>query len=153
MGMFDFLKDAGEEMKQTRDDAAELASERAKAEALAQQITILGLDVEGLEVGFDDGVVTVQGRTPSQQEREKVVLVLGNTQGVARVDDRLEVEAAEPEATFYTVKSGDTLGAIAKTHYGNAGKYPVIFEANRPMLKDPDRIYPGQVLRIPALDD
>jgi nucleoid-associated protein YgaU len=81
------------------------------------------------------------------------VLTAGNTKGVAQVDDRLVVEAAEPEpeAAMYTVKSGDTLSAIAKAHYGDAMKYPEIFEANKPMLTDPDKIYPGQVLRIPPL--
>ena len=72
--------------------------------------------------------------------------------GVARVDDRLEVLQKEPEAQFYTVKSGDSLSKIAKVFYGNAMKYPVIFEANKPMLKSPDKIYPGQVLRIPAAE-
>ena len=95
--------------------------------------------------------MTVGGKVPSQQEKEKVILVLGNTQGVARVDDRLVVEVPEPAATLYTVKSGDSLSKIAKEHYGDAMKYPVIFEANQPMLKDPDKIYPGQVLRIPPL--
>jgi nucleoid-associated protein YgaU len=151
MGLFDFLKDAGEKMTQSRDDA-ELASERAKAEALTNQVQVLGLKVDDLDVHFDDGIVTVKGKAPSQQEREKVVLVLGNTQGVARVDDQLTVEAPEPEATLYTVKSGDSLSKIAKAHYGDAMKYPVIFEANQPMLKDPDKIYPGQVLRIPPLE-
>ena len=51
------------------------------------------------------------------------------------------------------MKKGDTLSGIAKTVYGKASKYPVIFEANRPMLSDPDKIYPGQVLRIPPLED
>ncbi|MDY0110112.1 MAG: peptidoglycan-binding protein LysM [Candidatus Krumholzibacteria bacterium] len=148
MGMFDFLKDAGEKLS-SASEAKEAATERAKAEALAQQITVLGLKVDGLEVTFDDGVAVVRGRAPSQQEREKIVLVLGNTQGVARVVDELTVESSQPAAVFYTVKKGDTLGAIAKAHYGSASKYPLIFEANRPMLKNPDLIYPGQVLRIP----
>jgi len=152
MGMFDFLKDAGEKLS-SASEAKEAATERAKAEALAKQITVLGLKVDGLEVTFDDGVAMVRGRTPSQQEREKIVLVLGNTQGVARVVDELTVESSQPAALFYTVKKGDTLGAIAKAHYGNASKYPLIFEANRPMLKNPDLIYPGQVLRIPPLGD
>jgi nucleoid-associated protein YgaU len=150
--MFDFLKDAGEKLS-SASEAKEAATERAKAEALAKQITVLGLKVDGLEVTFDDGVAMVRGRTPSQQEREKIVLVLGNTQGVARVVDELTVESSQPAALFYTVKKGDTLGAIAKAHYGNASKYPLIFEANRPMLKNPDLIYPGQVLRIPPLGD
>jgi len=148
MGIFDFLKESGEDLKKQ-----EREMERGKSEALTRQVQILGLKVEDLVVDFDDGVVTVSGQAPSQEEREKVVLVLGNTQGVARVDDQLVVEVPQPEATLYTVKSGDNLSKIAKAHYGDAMKYPVIFEANKPMLKDPDRIYPGQVLRIPALDD
>jgi len=69
------------------------------------------------------------------------------------VEDTIATADATPEATFHTVESGDTLGAIAKKAYGNAMKYPVIFEANKPMLSHPDKIYPGQVLRIPALED
>ena len=88
-----------------------------------------------------------------QSTRERIVLAVGNTQGVARVDDRMEVSAPAPEAVMYTVESGDTLGKIAKEQYGDASKYPVIFEANQPLLKDPNKIYPGQVLRIPPLDD
>jgi len=152
MGFFDFMKDAGEDLSAEQDRIAEEKAEKAKALALQKQIEMLGLKVDGLAVGFDDGVATVEGTVPDQQEAEKVVLVLGNVQGVARVDDRLTVAAPAPAATLYTVKSGDTLGAIAKAHYGDASKYPVIFEANTPMLKNPDRIYPGQVLRIPALD-
>ena len=145
MGIFDFLKESGEDLeKQERE------MEKGKSEALTRQVQILGLKVEDLVVDFDDGVATVSGTTPSQQEREKVILVLGNTMGVARVDDQLVVEVAEPEATLYTVKSGDSLSKIAKAHYGNAMKYPVIFEANKPMLKDPDKIYPGQVSAHPG---
>ncbi len=148
MGMFDFLKDSGEDLEQQEREA-----EFNKSQALARQVEILGLKAEDLTVTFDDGVVTVGGKAPTQEEREKIVLVLGNTQGVARVDDQLVVAAVEPEAALYTVKSGDSLSKIAKAHYGDAMKYPVIFEANKPMLKNPDKIYPGQVLRIPALTD
>ena len=56
-------------------------------------------------------------------------------------------------AQFHTVVSGDSLSKIAKEFYGDAMKYPVIFEANKPMLTHPDKIYPGQVLRIPPLVD
>ena len=72
---------------------------------------------------------------------------------VGEVDDQMEVENKEPEAQFHTVEKGDSLSKIAKKYYGNAMKYPVIFEANKPMLTDPDKIYPGQVLRIPAQED
>jgi nucleoid-associated protein YgaU len=110
------------------------------------------MHVEDLQVQFRDGVAVLQGKTDSQAEREKVVLMVGNTQGVAQVDDRLVVEKPEPEAVMYTVQSGDSLSKIAKQQYGNAMKYMVIFEANRPMLENPDLIYPGQVLRIPPLE-
>src|SRR5262249_2182580 len=80
---------------------------------------------------------------------EKVVLAVGNVEGIARVEDRLEGSNPQPEARYYTVVKGDTLSKIARAQYGEANKYPQIFEANKPMLKDPDKIYPGQVLRIP----
>jgi nucleoid-associated protein YgaU len=92
-----------------------------------------------------------------QAVREKIVLAVGNTTGISKVDDRLQVVVEKaaapkaPEAKYYTVVKGDSLSKIAKAQYGDAMKYPVIFEANKPMLKDPDKIYPGQVLRIPPI--
>ncbi len=155
MGLFDFVKDAGEKLglgKKNGDEAAvaEYVEEQQKANALWHLVRDLGLEVEELQITFDDGVATVHGKATSQTEREKVVLAIGNTQGVARVDDRMEVVEPAPEATFYTVEPGDSLSKISLQHYGDAMKYMRIFEANKPMLKDPDLIYPGQVLRIPA---
>ena len=112
----------------------------------------LGLEVEDLRVTYSDGIAAVNGKVPSQAEAEKVVLAVGNTKGVEQVDSRLVVEEPAPEATMYTVQSGDSLSKIAKEVYGDPMKYSAIFEANQPMLKDPDKIYPGQVLRIPVLD-
>ncbi|MBN2721134.1 MAG: peptidoglycan-binding protein LysM [Proteobacteria bacterium] len=153
MGLIDFVKGAGAKVlgigRYKKEE--EEANRRAAEAALVAQIKTLGLKVKDLEVHFEDETATIKGTAPSQQEREKIVLVVGNTQGVARVDDQMEVEVAEPEAVFYTVKSGDTLSKIAKAQYGDAMKYPVIFEANKPMLTSPDLIYPGQVLRIPPL--
>ncbi len=157
MGLFDFIKGAGKKIFNKGDDAADAAAaaaadakaETIRAERLKKFVNDHGLEVENLGIVTDDELVTVTGIAPSQEVREKVVLTLGNTAGTARVDDRLEVENPEPEAQFYTVVSGDSLSKIAKKYYGNAMKYPVIFEANKPMLSDPDKIYPGQVLRIP----
>ncbi|HEY0503236.1 MAG TPA: LysM peptidoglycan-binding domain-containing protein [Lysobacter sp.] len=53
----------------------------------------------------------------------------------------------------YTVEKGDTLSHISKQFYGKASKWNAIFEANRDQLDDPDKIFPGQVLKIPAIDD
>lgn len=150
MGLFDFVKGAGKYLGLGGEDPA--VANQAMADSLVEQVHKNGLAIEDLAITFDGEVATVSGRVESQVDREKVILVVGNVQGVAQVDDRIEVVTPQPEATFYTVKKGDTLSAIAKQHYGNAMKYPVIFEANRPMLKDPDKIYPGQVLRIPPLD-
>ena len=150
MGFFDFVKDAGDKVFHREDNSAEM--DQAKADSLKGHVMGLGLDIKDLAINFADGRASVSGVTESQADKEKIVLTIGNTYGVAGVDDQLTVEVPEPEATFYTVKSGDTLGGIAKAHYGNARKYPVIFEANKPMLTDPNKIYPGQVLRIPPAD-
>jgi nucleoid-associated protein YgaU len=77
------------------------------------------------------------------------VLCCGNVAGVQGVKDMMSVDQSQPEAKFYTVVSGDTLSKISKQYYGDANKYMKIFDANKPMLTSPDKIYPGQKLRIP----
>jgi nucleoid-associated protein YgaU len=161
MGLIDFIKGAGEKIFGKDDDADEAATKMADAAAkaaanarrvdsLKRYVGRLGLGIENLGIGVDGDLVTVSGTAQSQEVKEKTVLALGNTAGTARVDDRIEVVVEEPEAKLYTVVRGDTLSKIAKEYYGNPMKYPVIFEANKPMLSDPDKIYPGQVLRIPS---
>jgi nucleoid-associated protein YgaU len=153
MGLFDFVKDAGARLFGIGETEADKAArEQAKADALVSQVKTFGLPVENLRVEVKEDVATVFGTVSSQQDKEKVVLLVGNVNGVAQVDDRLEVVTPEPPAVFYTVVAGDTLSKIAKRQYGDAMKYPVIFEANKPMLKHPDKIYPGQVLRIPPIN-
>jgi len=124
--------------------------DRRKAAALVKLVDSMGFKVQELGVRVDDDKVTLTGQAPSQADREKIVLLVGNTEGIGSVDDNMTVAKQEPEGKYYEVKKGDTLSKIAKEHYGDANKYPVIFEANKPMLKDPDEIYPGQRLRIPA---
>jgi nucleoid-associated protein YgaU len=111
----------------------------------------MNLSAKDLQVVFDPGsaTVTVSGEAPDQATREKIMLCCGNVTGVEKVDDRMTVARSEAEATLYTVVEGDSLSKIAKKQYGNANAYMAIFEANQPMLKHPDKIYPGQVLRIP----
>ncbi|MDH3254129.1 MAG: peptidoglycan-binding protein LysM [Acidobacteriota bacterium] len=168
MGLIDFVKSAGQKIfggddepkpqnqAKVREYSAEEVrqiNERRAAARLVTMVEGLGFEVEGLSIKVAGDVATVSGKIASQQDREKVVLAVGNTAGIGQVDDQLEVETDEPEATYYTVQSGDSLSKIAKQQYGNAMKYPHIFEANKPMLSDPDKIYPGQVLRIPPLAD
>ncbi len=165
MGLIDFVKNAGKALGLGGDEPAKPAAatpaaiptvdpkliDRRRAAVLADSVSKMGFEVKELAVLVKGDVATVAGEVATQEIREKVVLLVGNTQGIAQVDDRLAVTA--PAATFYTVQGGDSLSKIAKAHYGDAMKYPVIFEANKPMLTDPDKIYPGQVLRIPPLGD
>ena len=161
MGLFTFIKDAGASVfgigKTSAEEAAESAEKRKelaleKAKKLINAVTALGFEVKGLKVKVKGDAVTILGEADSQITREKVILVVGNTAGVATVDDQMTVVVPEPEAQFHTVVKGEYLSKIAKIYYGDAMKYPVIFEANKPMLTDPDKIYPGQVLRIPVLE-
>jgi len=124
--------------------------DRRRASALVKLVTDMGFHVDELGIRADGEKVTVTGNVDTQANREKIVLLVGNVEGVGSVDDQLKVATPEAEATFYEVKSGDSLSKIAKHFYGDANKYPQIFEANKPMLKDPDEIYPGQRLRIPG---
>ncbi|MBN1153554.1 peptidoglycan-binding protein LysM [candidate division KSB1 bacterium] len=144
MGMFDFLKDVGTSLFGGGKNEAEEIKKLLEKDLSGR--------IENLEVAFDDGVVTLSGKCDSDATREKAILLAGNVKGVERVDDQnLTAPAPEEETEFYTVKRGDSLSKIAKFYYGNAMKYPVIFEANREVIKDPDLIYPGQVLRIPKI--
>ncbi len=137
--------------KALRDERTEQRKEGRQARGLEKYVRDLGLEVKNLDIKFDDGVATVSGIAPDQETRERVILAIGNTEDVGQVEDDIEVpEDAADESVFHVVVKGDTLSAIALEHYGDASKYPVIFDANRPMLKDPDLIYVGQVLRIPA---
>ena len=144
MGLIDFFKNAGEKLFGRESD-------EEKKEKLLKHVKGLGLPVDGLSIIVKDEVVTVKGKVDSTEHAEKIALALGNVEGVRKVDNQLEVEAEEPtpKATYHTVEKGDTLSKISKAVYGDPLKYNVIFEANKPMLKDPNLIYPGQVLRIP----
>jgi len=147
MGLISFIKNAG---------ASILGGSEAKAapaEELKKELDKHGLDSKDVKIEVEGDKVKVSGSTASTEQAEKIALAIGNTVGVQRVENDIKPAKAEPESKFYTVKSGDTLWAIAEREYGkgNGGKNDVIFQANRPMLTHPDKIYPGQVLRIPPL--
>lgn len=160
MSLFTFIKTAGATIfggksnaeKAAEAETAELRAEEVAASKLEETIRDLQLQVENLNVHIDDDKASISGMAYDQATREKVVLVVGNSEGIASVDDQMTVEHTEPEAQFHTVVSGDSLSKIAREYYGDAMKYPMIFEANKPMLTDPDKIYPGQVLRIPHME-
>ena len=180
MGLFDFMKGAGDKGADELAAPVDVSTDRLnqlRQENISRNLAKLDVEGEQVSVEVDGEIARLSGTAPSQEALEKMVLCAGNQHGIGQVDCQLVVAAdaqaapasapatassgvtapagtpaAEQEraATFYTVQSGDTLGKIAADHYGDAGKYMVIFEANRPMLSDPDKIYPGQSLRIPV---
>jgi nucleoid-associated protein YgaU len=169
MGIFDFFKDAGDDPAKDVAAAVDVSQERLnelRQQNIAKNLEKLDIEKEQVAVKVEGDKVVLTGTAPSQAAMEKMVLCAGNQHGISQVDCRIEVDApgapekgtassVEPKADlssdFYTVKSGDTLSKIAAEHYGDGGKYRLIFEANQPMLTDPDKIYPGQSLRVPPL--
>jgi nucleoid-associated protein YgaU len=161
MNLIKFVKDAGETL------ARAVGLGGPDADDIAKVIAKAGLTIENLKIEIDHKAdrAVVSGMADTIAEKEKTILIVGNTKGIAEVEDRLTLPPPPPSttatptslptakpSTFHTVEKGDTLWEIAQKAYGKGSLYPLIFEANTPMLKHPDRIYPGQVLRIPPLD-
>lgn len=144
MGLIDFVKRAGKRLGIGDDD-----DKAPSAKDLRKEVESHGLDVKDVEIDVKGDEVELRGKQMADELREKIIVAVGNIAGVARVNDRIEAAKKEDGSTFHTVAKGETLWGISKKHYDNGAHYNEIFEANRPMLSDPDKIYPGQVLRIP----
>ncbi len=141
---FQFAKMAGAKLKG-------LFKKKKPEEHLQEEY---GLDTSGVNINVDDdGKVTVSGKAVSQEMKEKIILAVGNVEGISEVEDNAEAEDGGTPSEFHEVVRGDTLWAISKKYYGKGGRYMEIFEANKPMLSHPDKIYVGQVLRIPMDDN
>lgn len=164
MAIWDFVKDAGKSVFGKAEAAEPKASPAPQASAApakpaqdpdtTRKVAAIKAELRALNLDKDDVHLTLRGDTvridskgADRETLEKLVLAVGNIEGVAKV----EADLPEPDKApvFHTVKKGETLSAIAKAYLGDANKYNRIFEANRPMLSDPDNIYPGQTLRIP----
>ncbi len=163
MGMISFLKEAGEKLFGKKPEVAAAIAEPSNEEKLAaantaasgaikDYIRTQNLPADDVAISFNGAnqIVTVSGLVADQETREKIVLCCGNVHGVAGVADEMQCSEPAEECQYHMVARGDTLSAIAKQYYGNANAYMQIFEANKPMLSHPDKIYPGQNLRIPA---
>jgi nucleoid-associated protein YgaU len=165
MSLMSFIADAGEKLLGgTQAASAGPASAAGSAgtpnvaqlnatagEAIAKYVASQNLRAQNLNIAYDGAskTVTVKGVAPDQATKEKIILCCGNVHSVAKVDDQMTVAQSAAASTFYEVKAGDSLSKIAKSVYGDANAYTKIFEANKPMLSDPNKIYPGQQLRIP----
>lgn len=163
MGLFSFIKEAGKKIFKSHEEEiaanpnaqADVISETQKA-MVKKYIDTVGLDINNFDFTLDgNGKLTLSGECATKADYEKVALTAGNIQGISEVDNNMTIVAAEtataPDSNLYTVVKGDSLWKIAEANYADGSKYPLIFEANKPMIKDADEIYPGQVLRIPAL--
>jgi len=162
MPIFDFIKEAGEALfhgqKSSETSSSSPGSSTSAGtsgpveqltEKLGDYLSQLNLGIQNPQVKVEGDKAILEGQAQSQEAMEKAVLAVGNTKGIARVESKLGVPAGSSEPKFVTVKSGDTLSEIAKEALGDASQYMVIFRANQPMLKSPDKIFPGQKLRIP----
>ena len=163
MAFWDFIKDSGKsvlgsaeaaEAKAPADDkAAAQAETDRKVKALTAEVKALGLDSGDVHLTLRGDVVKVESKGADRETMEKLILAIGNIKGIARVEAEVPKAPASGGAAdapvFHTVQKGETLSAIAKKYLGNANRYNDIFKANQPMLSDPDKIYPGQTLRIP----
>ncbi|MCG7280310.1 peptidoglycan-binding protein LysM [Chryseobacterium taklimakanense] len=152
MGLGSFLKNVGEKLF----GGGETPEEQAKK--VRDHVAKYGFDVSGLTFTVANDKVTISGEAKDWEQKSKIYVAAGNVEGIDGVTDNMTVKAAPVEAAapaqvaqpkYHTVQSGDTLSKIAKEVYGDVNAYNRIFEANRPMLSDPDKIYPGQVLVIP----
>ena len=146
MSLLSFVKEAGEKLLDLLTPGNANASEQLK-----EHISKVGLGNPNVQATVDGDKVTVTGEVGSQEEKEKILLAVGNIEGVGSVDDQITVTGAPTlvAVKFVVVEKGDTLSAISLRVYGDANKYQKIFDANKPMLKDVNKIYPGQTLRIP----
>jgi LysM repeat protein len=146
MGLFDFAKDIGRQLFDTDAEAAD---------NIKQHLEVSLSGVKNVEVEFDDGVATVCGDCVNEATRDSAVLLVGDVKGVEKVvADDLTFPEPKPEEVkekveYYEIVSGDTLGGIAKRFYGSASKYTRIAAANKELIPDPNKIYPGQKIKIP----
>ena len=130
--------------------AAEKRAELKQSVKLEQYVRTLGFDIKMLDIRFDDGTAYIDGEAADAATKDRVILAVGNVAEVEKVDEDIKITQDDgSESEMYVVEEGDTLWAIATAAYGDGNRYPEIFEANKPMLDDPDKIFPGQVLRIP----
>ena len=157
MGIFSFIKSAGEAYlkKSTltarkKQRSKEMQNQRQEG-ILEGMLYSAGLKINQLEVELEGQTVKVYGETKSAADREKAILILGNVDGIENVEDRISLLGEEAHTEFYKVQKGDSLSKIAKKFYGDPLKYNILFEANKEVIKDPNLIYPGQVIRLPAL--
>jgi phage tail protein X len=161
MDLFGFVKDVGRRLFNKDEEAAG---------KIKEHILASNPGVEDLEVSFERGIVGLKGRCTRPDAFQKCILMAGNVQGVIDVyatgltpfvaprpeavpvggpHQHAHVTPVESREEYYVIERGDTLSHIAQRYYGKASSWPRLFEANREVIQDPDKIFPGQKIRVP----
>jgi phage tail protein X len=161
MDLFGFVKDVGRRLFNKDEEAAG---------KIKEHILASNPGVEDLEVSFERGIVGLKGRCTRPDAFQKCILMAGNVQGVIDVyatgltpfvapkpeavpvggpHQHAHVTPVESREEYYVIERGDTLSHIARRYYGKASSWPRLFEANREVIQDPDKIFPGQKIRVP----
>ncbi len=144
MGLLDFVSSIGKKL---------FGAEAEASTVIKKQIEEDNPGIENFQVDVKDGRAVMSGTAKSAEALEKAILIVGNTQGIEKINiDAVTIADGSTlggDDEFYTIEKGDTLWKIAEKNYGNGAQYQKIFEANREVIKDADKIFPGQKIRIP----
>ena len=141
MGLFDFAANVGRKLYAKEEEAPAKIKEHIEED---------NPGIEDLLVAFNKGIVTLSGNANSPEALEKAILMAGNIMGVSKIINKVKSTLPfSSNVEYYEIKSGDTLWAVAKKHYGDGNSYTKIVEANKEVIKDADKIFPGQKIRLP----
>lgn len=144
MGLFDFAANIGKKLFNKEEEASQ---------AVTNHLNEDNPGVENVQVTVENGVASLSGVAATAAAVEKAVLMAGNVEGISEVKiDGVQIANGEQvagEDEFYVIQKGDTLWEIATKAYGNGAKYKAIVEANKEVIKDENKIFPGQKIRIP----
>lgn len=164
MARFKFISDAGIQLPEIRQKGAHTANKTRKeedendtnvntsaADRLAQQAYEIGLEVTDLRIQVEGEIVYLSGSVEDQERREKLILLVGNVQGISEVNEKVILEKEGEEAHFHTVTIEDNLKIIAEKYLESGNRAADIIKANSPFLKQEADVYPGMVIRIPQI--
>jgi nucleoid-associated protein YgaU len=144
MGLLDFAASIGRKL---------FGAEAEASDVIKKLVEEDNPGIENFQVDVKDGRAVLSGTAKSAEALEKAVLIVGNIQGIEKINiDAVTIadgSTLRGEDEFYIIEKGDTLWKIAEKAYGNGATYQKIFEANREVIKDADKIFPGQKIRIP----
>ncbi|ABR74136.1 peptidoglycan-binding protein LysM [Actinobacillus succinogenes] len=143
MGLFDFVGNIGKKIFNKEEDASQ---------AVTNHIAEDNPGIDNVAVTVENGVAKLSGVAATAEAAEKAILMAGNIEGIEAVNiDAIKVlnGSLGGDDEFYIIQKGDSLWKIAEKAYGNGAKYTAIVAANKEVIKDENKIFPGQKIRLP----